>query len=172
MNKKEEIALKRIRYYGDIIITETENNDLIFLKDYYKFVKNINKIYLHVYIYRVRKILKVIDGDTVDIVIDLGFNINMKIRIRLIGYDAPEIYEAITEKEKVAGIKCREYLKKLLEKYKNNLYVKTTKQTSTYSRYEGELLYMNGNEIISINKLMIQYINDNNFTKNLLRNFQ
>lgn len=40
------------------------------------------------------KIIKVIDGDTVDIEIDLGFNIRLKERIRLHGVDTPEIFGA------------------------------------------------------------------------------
>lgn len=38
------------------------------------------------------KILNVVDGDTVDIELDLGFNIKMKERVRLIGLDTPEVF--------------------------------------------------------------------------------
>lgn len=38
------------------------------------------------------KVLKVIDGDTIDIELDLGFNIKMKERVRLIGLDTPEVF--------------------------------------------------------------------------------
>ena len=36
------------------------------------------------------KVDRVVDGDTVDFIVDLGFNINIKIRTRLIGVDTPE----------------------------------------------------------------------------------
>ena len=36
------------------------------------------------------KIVRIIDGDTVDLIIDLGFNIKIKIRGRLEGVDTPE----------------------------------------------------------------------------------
>ena len=36
------------------------------------------------------KLLRVIDGDTVDCVIDLGFNVRLKERVRLKGIDTPE----------------------------------------------------------------------------------
>lgn len=38
------------------------------------------------------KILKVVDGDTLDIELDLGFTVLIKERVRLIGIDAPEIF--------------------------------------------------------------------------------
>ena len=52
---------------------------------------------------------KVIDGDTVDGVIDLGFGISLKERIRLAGIDAPEIrlQKSIKDKEERAKEKQR-----------------------------------------------------------------
>jgi micrococcal nuclease len=38
------------------------------------------------------KILRVVDGDTIDVELDLGFNIKMKERVRLLGVDTPEVY--------------------------------------------------------------------------------
>lgn len=38
------------------------------------------------------KVLNIIDGDTIDIELDLGFNIKMKERVRLIDVDTPEIF--------------------------------------------------------------------------------
>lgn len=37
-------------------------------------------------------IVRVVDGDTIDIAIDLGFNITIKERVRLEGVDTPEVY--------------------------------------------------------------------------------
>lgn len=42
------------------------------------------------YEYRLREVLKVIDGDTVDCVIDLGFGLKANFRFRLTGVDTPE----------------------------------------------------------------------------------
>ena len=36
------------------------------------------------------KVIKVIDGDTVDLLIDMGFNTHLKERVRLLGIDTPE----------------------------------------------------------------------------------
>ena len=42
------------------------------------------------YEYKVKEIVRVVDGDTVDVFLDLGFNITVKKRIRLYGIDTPE----------------------------------------------------------------------------------
>jgi len=67
------------------------------------------------YEYKV-EILKVIDGDTVDVNIDLGFNIWMrKERVRIMSIDTPE--SRTTDKiEKVFGIAAKERLQQLLGK--------------------------------------------------------
>tara|TARA_B100000029_G_C17031162_1_gene762243 strand:- start:125 stop:487 length:363 start_codon:yes stop_codon:yes gene_type:complete len=61
------------------------------------------------------KLIKVIDGDTVDAMIDLGFNIWIKKRIRLAGIDA---YETRTrnKKEKQKGLLAKKRLQQVLEK--------------------------------------------------------
>ena len=41
------------------------------------------------YEYYVKEVIKIVDGDTIDVVIDLGFNILFKSRVRLAGFDTP-----------------------------------------------------------------------------------
>lgn len=66
------------------------------------------------YIYNVNKILKVIDGDTVDALIDLGFHIYIQKRIRLYGLNAPESRTRDKE-EKARGLAAKKRLKELLK---------------------------------------------------------
>ena len=40
--------------------------------------------------YRVSKVTKVVDGDTIDVILDMGFDIMYKQRVRLYGIDTPE----------------------------------------------------------------------------------
>ena len=42
------------------------------------------------YEYAIKEIVKIIDGDTIDIIIDLGFSLTKKERVRLAGIDTPE----------------------------------------------------------------------------------
>jgi len=105
------------------------------------------------YIYRIRSIAKVVDGDTIDADIDLGFDISLNKRIRLAGIDTPES-RTKDEYEKKLGLESKEWLKKHLEGAKDIL-IKTELPDSTekYGRIIGHL-YINGEEI-SVNNKMI-----------------
>jgi endonuclease YncB( thermonuclease family) len=62
---------------------------------------------MNLYNYKV-KVVRVIDGDTVDVMIDLGFNVWIENRIRLFGIDAPETRtKDLEEKEKGNASKVR-----------------------------------------------------------------
>ena len=105
------------------------------------------------YIYRVIKVLKVVDGDTIDADIDLGFDISLTKRVRLAGIDTPES-RTTDLKEKALGLEVKEWLKKRLEGAKDIL-IKTQLPDSTekYGRILGKL-YIN-NEETSLNEQMI-----------------
>jgi micrococcal nuclease len=66
------------------------------------------------YEYRVKQVLKVVDGDTIDVVIDLGFDISFTSRVRLAGIDTPES-RTTDAREKILGLEVKEYLKKALD---------------------------------------------------------
>jgi len=59
------------------------------------------------------KLDRIIDGDTVDVIIDLGFDIHFKSRIRLFGIDAPEVRTRNAD-EKVKGFAAKDRLTELL----------------------------------------------------------
>ena len=105
------------------------------------------------YIYRIRTISKVVDGDTIDADIDLGFDISLSKRIRLAGIDTPES-RTTNLKEKSLGLESKEWLKKALEGAKD-IIIKTEKPDSTekYGRIIGHL-FINGQET-SLNNQMI-----------------
>jgi micrococcal nuclease len=54
------------------------------------------------------KVLKVIDGDTVDLSIDLGFKIHHEIRVRLFGVNTPESRTKDLQ-EKALGLKAKQF---------------------------------------------------------------
>lgn len=107
------------------------------------------------YEYRV-EIVKVIDGDTVDVNIDLGFGVWMKNeRVRLYGIDTPES-RTRDKVEKIYGNIAKQYLKDSLKKGTPAL--RTHKDKSgKYGRILGEMLYINEEgEMININQDMIE----------------
>ena len=103
--------------------------------------------------YYVKKVENVVDGDTIDVVIDLGFDIMFASRVRLAGIDTPES-RTKDLKEKALGLESKEYLKKHLKDAKS-VVIKTEKMDSSekYGRILG-WLYVNG-ETESVNDKMI-----------------
>ena len=105
------------------------------------------------YVYRIRSIHKVVDGDTIDADIDLGFDISLTKRIRLAGVDTPES-RTTDSYEKKLGLESKEWLKHRLE-FAKDIIIRTELPDSTekYGRIIGHL-YIN-NEDQSLNNQMI-----------------
>jgi micrococcal nuclease len=105
------------------------------------------------YEYYVRKVENVVDGDTIDVLIDLGFDILFQSRVRLAGIDTPES-RTKDLKEKALGLESKEYLKKALKDAKS-VVIKTEKMDSSekYGRILG-WVYING-DTVSLNDMMI-----------------
>ena len=66
------------------------------------------------YNFRVTEITKVLDGETIDVIIDLGFDLSKKERVRVAGVDTPEKRTRNLE-EKALGIDATNWLKEKLE---------------------------------------------------------
>jgi micrococcal nuclease len=105
------------------------------------------------YTYYVRKVESVVDGDTIDVLIDLGFDILFASRVRLAGIDTPES-RTKDLKEKALGLESKEYLKKALKDAKS-VVIKTEKMDSSekYGRILG-WIYIN-EDTVSLNDMMI-----------------
>jgi micrococcal nuclease len=106
------------------------------------------------YTYKVKKLNSVVDGDTIDCDIDLGFDISINQRVRLAGIDTPESRTKDLYEKKL-GLEAKDFLKKKLSESKGNLIIKTEKIDSTekYGRIIG-WLYEDGSEV-SFNQMMI-----------------
>ena len=103
------------------------------------------------YTYFVKSVDRVVDGDTIDISIDLGFDLTKKERVRLAGIDTPE-KRTKNPKEKEMGYQATEFLEMhLMEATK--LTVKTEKE-GKFGRMLG-WLYKSENDTTSINQIMI-----------------
>jgi len=66
------------------------------------------------YEYAIKQVVKVVDGDTIDIIIDLGFDLTKKERVRLAGIDTPESRTRDLE-EKELGLEAKDFLTRRLE---------------------------------------------------------
>ena len=89
--------------------------------------------------YRIKKVTKVVDGDTIDVLLDMGFDIKYKSRVRLFGIDTPES-RTRNKEEKVRGLLSKVYLKDAIKKAKK-LTIKTHKgsETGKFGRILGEI---------------------------------
>ena len=86
------------------------------------------------YEYKITKIMKVVDGDTVDVILDLGFDMYKKERVRLAGIDTPESRTRDLE-EKEMGLEAKEFLERRMNDC-DNLWVRTEKD-GKYGRMLG-----------------------------------
>ena len=109
------------------------------------------------YNFRVTKINKVVDGDTIDVTIDLGFDLAKKERVRIAGIDTPEKRTRDLE-EKALGLDATAWMKKHLEetiKGDDELTIRTELKggMGKYGRLLG-WLYV-GESDVSLNEQMI-----------------
>ena len=103
--------------------------------------------------YYVKKVTKVVDGDTIDVDIDLGFDISFSSRVRLAGIDTPES-RTTNKMEKALGLEAKAYLKHEIDLAKS-VVIKTEKMDSSekYGRILG-WVFLDG-ATVSLNEKMI-----------------
>ena len=109
------------------------------------------------YNFRVTEINRVVDGDTIDVTIDLGFDLYKKERVRVAGVDTPEKRTRDLE-EKALGLDATQWLKEKLEGAidgDDELTIRTELKggVGKYGRLLG-WLYI-GDDLVSINEAMI-----------------
>ena len=93
------------------------------------------------YEYRIKSVDRIVDGDTIDVTLDLGFDIHHKTRVRLYGINTPEKRTRDLE-EKKRGYAASERLTELLrsesttDESRSDIILKT-KEKGKYGRYLG-----------------------------------
>ena len=99
--------------------------------------------------YRVDKVTKVVDGDTIDVMLDLGFDIKYKSRVRLFGIDTPES-RTRDKVEKKYGLLSKKFLQEKIKSAKK-ITIKTYKgdETGKFGRILGDV-WADGKSINSI----------------------
>ena len=109
------------------------------------------------YTYKI-KLDRIIDGDTIDAYIDLGFDISVKKRIRFKGINTPESRTRDLE-EKARGLAAKDRLKAILEGTKTIQL--NSHGVGKYGRYLGELHidFLDGKDcltLVNVNELLIK----------------
>ena len=80
--------------------------------------------------------LKVVDGDTIDAEIDLGFDIKVKKRVRFVGINAPESRTRDLE-EKAKGLAAKDRVKAILAE--NDIFTIESQEIGKYGRVLGKI---------------------------------
>lgn len=97
------------------------------------------------------KVINVVDGDTIVVDIDLGFNVVLSNQsIRLIGVDAPE--SRTSDKiEKIFGLASKDYTKSFVENCKKNVIIRTHKSDDSekFGRLLGEIVNPESKEVLN-----------------------
>jgi len=96
------------------------------------------------------EVKRIVDGDTVDVIIDLGFSIHFSTRVRLYGIDTPES-RTRDKDEKVRGFLSKDYLKEWLDQ--GGVIIRTYRdKKGKFGRVLGEMVVGGRN----INLLMVE----------------
>jgi len=94
------------------------------------------------------KVVRVVDGDTVDAILDVGFNIWVKQRLRIDSFDAPESWRPKNEAEKTHGEAAKARAKELLEG--KEMIFTTSKAVGIYGRYGASITLPNGKKFSEV----------------------
>ena len=94
-------------------------------------------------------ITNVVDGDTVDAIIDLGFSIQAKHRLRLLGVDTPEL----RDKDEATRLKAQEAKTFVTETLLNKEFVVKTEKSDSFGRYLA-IIYLDDTK--TLNDLLIE----------------
>jgi len=102
------------------------------------------------------KLNRVVDGDTIDVDINLGFDINIKKRVRFSGINAPESRTRDLE-EKARGLAAKDRVKAILNE--NETFVLNSKEIGKFGRVLGEIFIdtVDGQDkltMVSLNELL------------------
>jgi len=109
------------------------------------------------YLYRV-KVDKVVDGDTIDCTIDLGFSIYHKVRVRLYGIDTPESRTRDPD-EKIRGKLAANFIKNKIKNSTKHAIATKLDAKGKFGRVLGVLLCdeLNVNEQLIKDRLAVEY---------------
>jgi len=97
------------------------------------------------------QVLRIIDGDTFEAMVDLGFKSYTKLKFRLSGIDTPEIYRPSCDAELEHGKAATEYLKELIEGKMVLISTHKLKQ-ELYNRWGADVCLKDGQDIATLMK--------------------
>jgi len=95
-------------------------------------------------------VTRVLDGDTYDMSVNLGFGIKIDIRVRLNGIDTPETWRPKTDSEREHGEKATKFVMNLIS---NKTVEIETYKLGIYGRYSASVQLPDGRSLVSLLKM-------------------
>ena len=93
------------------------------------------------------KVIRVIDGDTFEAEIDVGFSITITDKLRLAEIDTPESYRPRNEAERTHGNEAKAFVEDLIL---NKQVIITTEKTGKYGRYIAYIRLPDGRDLTTL----------------------
>jgi len=102
------------------------------------------------------KVVRVIDGDTIEVMIDLGFYLSIREKVRLANINAYEIKlgKTTTQADKDKGLEAKAFLENMLADQEITL--KTVKIRGKYGRFIANVFVDDNGMVVNVNDLLIQ----------------
>lgn len=114
------------------------------------------------YEYKIHSVDRIIDGDTIDVTIDLGFDILFKTRVRLYGINTPESRTRDLEEKKL-GLAAKERLSEVLNHatHMRHHLILQTKEKGKFGRYLGIIIIQDSRpdhteDRTNVNQLLVE----------------
>lgn len=108
------------------------------------------------------KVNKVVDGDTVDITIDLGFGLFKEVKARLWGLNAPEIFHPKDEEELMRGFQAKAYIEQWLKNNAPNgdIFIRSHNgkelRQEKYGRWLIEIYATSAKDAVALNDMLVK----------------
>lgn len=106
---------------------------------------------------------RIVDGDTMDLIVDVGFKITTNQRIRLARINTPETYNVKRDSEEYKkGMEAKVFVEQRIAANNNEVIVETEKDTGKYGRYIGTIWLADNKTSLNdelVSKGMAEYVN-------------
>lgn len=117
----------------------------VYKKNKYEELKEYKNFELYQY---KAKVIRIVDGDTLDAEVDLGFGITMTQRFRIENYDAPETWRPKSEEEELHGKKATARAIELL--IGKDVLIRSTKVAGVYGRFGATIWLEDGRNFAEV----------------------
>lgn len=112
------------------------------------------------YVYRIERVHRIVDGDTYDLTVDVGFHLYATVRVRLHGWDTPEMSKGSAheraEAARARSVASMWFNTSLLSGPAATWWVRTEKDPDAFGRWLGDVWVEQGGRVQSLGRILEQ----------------